>query len=550
MTSRKYAYDLAFQSATERLAFSPQAGDVGKVAKQVSDGSFWVISSVSPVTWLPLRDVEPAAKLITVMDVTAPLHSSNVSQTLVDEWADLGEYGVLLSSNTCYCNAWFEKPDGQGGWIPVVSEPSEVPGVPSPDAPGYTVEFAWVGDNLHAPVASWVMTNGSSDLGPWMGSDPSLFDGSMFWTDPQSFRTSRCRMIARSDCSSGLHDAKGYRFRMSLKVPDYCVWSREVPIPEAVSGLFFDEPVIDLSELGLSSYASGWALVAVFKRNGRVIHVPDARQSLTGEPCDPPAYPVRLWANVVIDGVPWWNPQNSGNVLHGPLAARLFAGNQAGDLTGALGPNDTLFGGVWLADSLGQCTEFLNDKLKLAAWRVGPALTEYIAEFGSAPVAVPNGSAAGATILFKILKAPPYLTEYYPFDKSQEKWEMHVPGWSGNGKLTISGKNYDVERRGLSTDGRRLYYGGAICTPLIEETPSFLTDETVGTGAVQVFSHGFKTWEGFDPNPATYRVRVVPTQWPGGSQCSFTIEKTETEIRVTMTNGVTYFVMAWPPSPI
>lgn len=556
MPARKYTYDLTFADSTQRLAFVPVENDIGKVAKQVSDGTFWVISSATPVTWLPLREVGSAAKLIKVMDVTAPLHSSNPSQILIDQWANLGEYGVLLSSNTAYCNAWFEKPDGLGGWVPVTPdslEESTIPGLPVSDPTGYMVEFAWIGDDMHTPATSWTMSNGSSDLGPWMGADPQFFadpgdGGGQSWTDPESIRFSRCRMIAKSDCSSGTHDAKGYRFRMQLLVPDYCVWSREVPIPETDGVLFLDEPIIDLTELGLTSYSSEWAIIAVIKRNGRVIHVPDYRQSLTGEPCDPPSYPIKMWANISIDGVPWWHPQNSGNGLG--TSARLFAGNEDGAITdGTYGPDNTFIGGAWLAETLGQCTEFLNDKLKIAAWRAGPALTEYVAEVGSAPVSVPGGSAAGATLLIKILKAPPYLTEYYPFHKSQVKWEMHIPVWSGNGKRTVNGKVYDTYRRGLSCDGGSFYLGPHKLTPRIDEIPTFVTGEIVGDGTAQGIAHGFKTWEGLNPDAGSYKSRIVPVKWPAGSACDYTIVQTSTEIQVTMTTGVTYYVMAWAPIP-
>lgn len=54
MTTRKFAYDLAFPDEAARLAFVPQAGDVGKVARQFSDATYWALLNHDPVSWGPL----------------------------------------------------------------------------------------------------------------------------------------------------------------------------------------------------------------------------------------------------------------------------------------------------------------------------------------------------------------------------------------------------------------------------------------------------------------------------------------------------------------
>jgi hypothetical protein len=51
---RKYAFDLVFQNAAERLAYTPVPGDFDKVAMQVDDESYWVAMPGDPILWAPL----------------------------------------------------------------------------------------------------------------------------------------------------------------------------------------------------------------------------------------------------------------------------------------------------------------------------------------------------------------------------------------------------------------------------------------------------------------------------------------------------------------
>jgi hypothetical protein len=55
---RKYAFDLVFASAAARLSFSPSVTDVYKVARQLDNGSYWHLTSVSPVTWKSVDETE------------------------------------------------------------------------------------------------------------------------------------------------------------------------------------------------------------------------------------------------------------------------------------------------------------------------------------------------------------------------------------------------------------------------------------------------------------------------------------------------------------
>jgi hypothetical protein len=74
---------------------------------------------------------------------------------------------------------------------------------------------------------------------------------------------------------------------------------------------------------------------------------------------------------------------------------------------------------------------------------------------------------------------------------------------------------------------------------LLSDVPEFVSEEIVGNGAPQVTAHGFPG----DPS----RVRVVPVKWAAGSACDFTASSDVTNVTVTMTSGVTYVIMAWPP---
>lgn len=45
------AYALSYANAAARTAASLVLADIGKIARQADDGSFWIVLSVSPTTW-------------------------------------------------------------------------------------------------------------------------------------------------------------------------------------------------------------------------------------------------------------------------------------------------------------------------------------------------------------------------------------------------------------------------------------------------------------------------------------------------------------------
>jgi len=381
-----------------------------------------------------------AVPLITVLDKTAPLLSSNGNQVIIDDWIDLAEWGVIASSSLCYLDAWVEK-NVAGEWVPVIlgaadQAPPDFPGI---DPQGYTVLFSFLADSLDVPVLDIVEFGGTTEYGNWAGTDPRTHVDNISFTHPD-MRLSRIRAVAKADCSSGTHDDKNYRFRMRVRVPDMCVWSKEVEIPATDGQIFLDEPLISLTDLGVSSFASEVAMVALIRRNGKTIRVNDSRQSLDNETFDPPSYPIQIYANVVTPNQHVYDPSQNGSPAF--YNCKLY-----GDGNSDVYPYGVKAGGSWLGGGLGQCTEFINDTIKIAAWRDGAAYTTYIPSKGASEVAVPGGSADGCTLLIKIFRAAPYLTWVYPFNQAENPYCIRVPS-------AVSGvpAKYVLDQEGLVVD--------------------------------------------------------------------------------------------------
>lgn len=92
----KYAYGLSFVDQAARLAFVPTAGDVNKVAKQLDDGSYWVLTSHAPATWATLVASETAEFYASLVAAT-PLRLS------ASQWDILcTPEGVLLTEIVAY----------------------------------------------------------------------------------------------------------------------------------------------------------------------------------------------------------------------------------------------------------------------------------------------------------------------------------------------------------------------------------------------------------------------------------------------------------------
>ena len=104
MSIRRYAYDLAFANEAARLAFIPSVGDVGKVARQLDNNTYWALTSIGPTVWVdastvgltqyttatrPEASAEWEGRVIYIRDAATPGEVQLCRQTATDgvyEW--------------------------------------------------------------------------------------------------------------------------------------------------------------------------------------------------------------------------------------------------------------------------------------------------------------------------------------------------------------------------------------------------------------------------------------------------------------------------------
>lgn len=397
---RKYAYDLTFQTEALRLAFAPTLSDVGKVAKQLDDGTYWELRSISPVDWHPLVDESRRTggwQPMTVIFDQAAVIPATPGAILIDEEVDLGPWGLIA---TTYRHGNFgyiiEKPDGSGGWVPTnrfgandawdfeTGQSGRAPGIPADDLEGYEVDVAiWPspmklpklpgGDLPLVDPVQYAGVGVTATVGADPGRDWNIGRGSRggvsFSPQPED-RLSRVRLIARrsdriyTPAEQAAINPLGYRVRLVLDAVNLVVWEKEVPIPAAQNTEFMHE-IIHLSDFGLISDHDRFRFVAEVRRNGKTTRRfhngtdDDVRRRkaeyVTGEEMDPPTYPIAVVTRPQFVNNPLWNTQNS---------------SQSGMV---------LRGGWRYGPSLGQCSESVRNKVHVVAWRLGYDLdTQYL----------------------------------------------------------------------------------------------------------------------------------------------------------------------------
>lgn len=477
-----------------------------------------------------------AARLVTIFDRTALLHSSNPAELLWDEWVDLAPYGIVCSSAMVYLAVRLEKPDGSGGWIPVTFSDMD-PSLPptrrrSADARGYEVDYWWLSNDFETSPAA--MERVQTHLGGAAGADANMggdFGPTVFGGPASNFsgdRWPRARLVARADCASGAFDALGYRVHMWMAVPDFRVWSQEYAIPAADGGVIFEDSV-SLVDEGTTTDPAAVAVVFALRRGGKTIRQfverPAGSAEMVAVSYDPPCPPIRLYAAGHGQGTEYWHQQNGGNQV--TMVAPYCGVN-------AVGPEVT--GGAYATGAFEGCSEMMTTRIGLAAWRSGALLTEYVAQEGQPAVPVPPGSEAGCTLLVTVLRAPLWMRGHYPFDFSTPyprnlPLGPALPG--GLGWAPAAGLQYAPDGR-LGDTAKR------------SEAPALASGEIVGTGLPQNWAHGYVS--PFDASVALTpsRVRVVPVKWPAGSASDYTETHDATNVTVTMTAGVTYVILAWP----
>jgi hypothetical protein len=365
-----------------------------------------------------LRQGSP--RLVEVFNLTAPLHSTNPSFTLFDKWVDLAEYGIAASSDLLHLNARIEKQNELGEWVPChfpggagwADLPDEL--IPVDDPVGYPVKFGFLSNDFDTPVDTLVANGVLADLvdAPWMGTDVRT-NGNL--GNSLQARWPRLRCVAWADCSDDGADYLGYRVHLWAYAPDLSVFSEEVEIPTAETGLPFYLRELSLPDLGLTTTPTDLLVTMSLRRNGALIRkalVRPAIREMGSTQYDPPAPPIKLWASEQAPLTEWWHPQNAGNRL-GPYLP------QYGEIFG-YGPADAVvWAGSYRAANFAECPEQVGGRVSLAAWRSGALLTEYVATEGEVAVPVPAGSAEGCTLLVKVFRAPWWLRNEWPFSNAE-----------------------------------------------------------------------------------------------------------------------------------
>jgi hypothetical protein len=69
-TETHIAYSLEYADATARTSASLASSDIGRIARQASDGTFWIVKNNSPLAWIAITDT-PAGTVPTSRTITA-----------------------------------------------------------------------------------------------------------------------------------------------------------------------------------------------------------------------------------------------------------------------------------------------------------------------------------------------------------------------------------------------------------------------------------------------------------------------------------------------
>jgi hypothetical protein len=387
---RKYAYDLAFQTQAQRLAYVPQAGDINKVARQFSDNSYWKLTQSSPAQWVPLPTMTPPGgwqPMLPIFDMAVPIPATP-DAVLFDEMVQTGPWGLMASTYKNFNLMWFiEKPDGNGGWAVTSSPwldkgnsyfapggtlvPATFPAfVPAPDPEGYEVAFDYLQDTPQMVGGDTPILNNTATRGQDLGRDSSQSIGEEAHLTRFRVRAVRTGRVYTPEEQATI-DALGYRFRMVLYGHNYVAWEKEVPVVATPWTLLMEER-IKLSDFGLTSADHGrFRFIGEMRRNGRTIRPYLTREYRAGEVLDPPTYPVRVFTCASFAGSKWYNWSNNA-----PWGSEFY-GRDNGDVTGLRGNVDPQSGidrGVVLGNKLGQCGEACIDDMTIAAWRDDGAL--------------------------------------------------------------------------------------------------------------------------------------------------------------------------------
>lgn len=369
-------HSLAYVNQAARLAAGNfTAADAGRVAHQLSDDTFWILTEVDPVRWVSVtKGFGPGGwqQSVDIFDMAVPI-TATPNAILMDEELNLWQYG-LVSTTAINVNfgVIIEKPDGKGGWV-ATNNPDYLPGapgVPAADPSGYEVGYAGVARPMQRPFFPggdpWV-PNGTTpafviDRGQFPGQDIDYFDNGT-WT-PSGVpavedRAPKMRILAvRTDrvyspAEQAAIDALGYRFRVIVRIINMVVWEKTVAVP-AADGVMVLSDEVDLTDFGVVSDTTRLLLSATWRRNGKVIRSFEYPFTNKGERLDVPAPPVTIRTVNRFNESPWWNDQNQ--------SASIWPAKDAN---------------VRFSPVLANCSSDVVDKLYLRVWRNGPVPTTY-----------------------------------------------------------------------------------------------------------------------------------------------------------------------------
>ncbi len=370
------SHSLVYVDQTARLAAGYfTAADAGRVAHQLSDDTFWMLTEVSPVRWVSVtKGFGPGGwqSMVDIFD-KAVVVPATPNAVLIDEEINLWQYG-LVSTTAVNVNfgVIIEKPDGKGGWV-ASNNPDylpNAPGVPAADPPGYEVAYAGMARPMQRPLFRggdpWPSTVSFPpfviERGQYPGQDIDIFDNNNWQVTGSPTvedRQPKLRvLVARTDrvyspLEQATNDALGYRVRVIVRAINMVVWEKTVNIPTADGAIVLSDEV-DLTDFGAVSDTTRLMLSATWKRGGKIIRSFEYPFTNLGERLDVPAPPVTIRTVNRFNESPWWNDQNQS-------------------------------GGVWpqkdanvrFSPAIANCSSDVVDKLYLRVWRNGAAPTTY-----------------------------------------------------------------------------------------------------------------------------------------------------------------------------
>lgn len=323
-------------------------------------------------------------KMVTLFDVAVAIPATP-GTVLIDEEVDLAPWG-LVATTYRYGNFgfFFEKPDGQGGWIPVTADDSSAPPPWVHDPPGYEIACEIIPSPVKRPKypggdpTPFTTEPGGSELGASMGKDWDNRAGCRIELGglggpPPEQTISRVRIVAARSTKTytpeeqALINTYGYRLRVILHAINLVAWEKEVPIL-ATQGVELMHETVDLSQYGLVSDTGHVCFIAELRRNGRTIRTYLPREFTPGEELDHPALPVKISTVGVMPGNSWRSDNNGQNPWWG---SKSYGRN--GD-AGAI--NDTFIAWTHIGPPLGYCPESTKQIIHVVAWRAeddGPA---------------------------------------------------------------------------------------------------------------------------------------------------------------------------------